>query len=292
MATTTPNIGLTKPIGTEKYDLDVVNENSNIIDTEITDAKAGSNLRIFKVKNDLTDQDNAVSRVSGDSRYIQNKNEIVGDFDLAIIGGIYAYIASSSNIPPTALDTGSVIISQGLSTTSRTQILMDYANKMFIRFGNVGGWDAWSEFYTKQDVIDNYVNKISIQALHATDALRIAGQTLSLYKGDGSQENIALPEGGLGYSQTWQNVSASRATNITYTNTTGKPILVKVAINDVSNERYLSFVGGLNISGDTMRDRDAGYKSFRVTTTLLVPDGATYKIGEASLNVEIWVELR
>ena len=75
MATTTPNIGLTKPIGTEKYDLAVVNTNSDIIDTEITDAKAGSNLRIFKVKNDLAHQDNAVSRIAGDGRYVGKEGD-------------------------------------------------------------------------------------------------------------------------------------------------------------------------------------------------------------------------
>ncbi len=76
MATATPNIGLTKPLGTENYDIDVVNNNSDIIDTEITDAKVGSNLRVFKVKNDLTDQDNVVNRISGDTRYIRISQSI------------------------------------------------------------------------------------------------------------------------------------------------------------------------------------------------------------------------
>jgi len=165
MATTTPNIGLTKPIGTEKYDLDVVNANSDIIDTEITDAKAGSNARIFKVKNDLTDQDNAVSRVSGDSRYIQ--------------------------------------ISQ--SITAFIHLTYSHATDAVARFNQAGAGKIASFLQngTEKSYIANdgnfLVNGIKailangIQALHATDALRISGQTLSLFKGDGSQEDVVLP---------------------------------------------------------------------------------------------------
>ena len=83
MATTTPNIGLTKPLGTEKYDINVVNTNSDIIDTEITDAKAGSNLRPFLVKNDLTNLDNAVSGNSGDLRYANILGNSLKSFKVA-----------------------------------------------------------------------------------------------------------------------------------------------------------------------------------------------------------------
>jgi hypothetical protein len=38
----------------------------------------------------------------------------------------------------------------------------------------------------------NYVEKTSAQALHATDALRLSSNTLSLYKGDGSSESVDL----------------------------------------------------------------------------------------------------
>ena len=71
MATTTPNIGLTKPDGAENYDLAVVNTNSDIVDAEITDAKAGSNTRVFKCKNDVSSVDNALNVQGGDGRYYQ-----------------------------------------------------------------------------------------------------------------------------------------------------------------------------------------------------------------------------
>ena len=42
---------------------------------------------------------------------------------------------------------------------------------------------------------NDFVTKTGIQALHPTDALRISGTTLSLYKGDGSNENVIIPLG-------------------------------------------------------------------------------------------------
>lgn len=39
MSSLTPNLGLTKPVGTENYDLDIVNGNSDIIDTAMGDVE-------------------------------------------------------------------------------------------------------------------------------------------------------------------------------------------------------------------------------------------------------------
>lgn len=83
MSTTTPNIGLTKPLNTENYSLIVWNGNSDIIDGEITDAKAGSNLRIFKCKNDTSSNDNALNVQAGDGRYVRINQSIVAFISLA-----------------------------------------------------------------------------------------------------------------------------------------------------------------------------------------------------------------
>ena len=69
MSTKTANINLVKPLGTENYDIAVVNANSDIIDAEITDAKAGSNTRVFKAKNDTSSIDNVLNVQGGDGRY-------------------------------------------------------------------------------------------------------------------------------------------------------------------------------------------------------------------------------
>jgi len=68
MSTQTPNIGLEKPAPAEFYDIAIFNANSDIIDNEITDAKAGSTARVFKVKSSTANED-AVNIATGDARY-------------------------------------------------------------------------------------------------------------------------------------------------------------------------------------------------------------------------------
>lgn len=57
------------------------------------------------------------------------------------------------------------------------------------------GSDGYIRKQTPAQLISNsgITTNTSAQALHATDALRIAGSTLYLYKGNGTQENIAIP---------------------------------------------------------------------------------------------------
>lgn len=43
------------------------------------------------------------------------------------------------------------------------------------------------------DLANGRVSTTHAQALHATDALRISGNTIYLYKGNGTQENISIP---------------------------------------------------------------------------------------------------
>ena len=83
MSTLTANIDLVKPTGLEKYSLAIINANSDIIDTEITDAKAGSNTRIFKCKNDVSSIDNALNVQAGDGRYAKLAGLITQLFSVA-----------------------------------------------------------------------------------------------------------------------------------------------------------------------------------------------------------------
>lgn len=44
------------------------------------------------------------------------------------------------------------------------------------------------------DIINNKVDKNDVQALHSNDALRISGDILYLYKGNGENESVTLPK--------------------------------------------------------------------------------------------------
>jgi len=81
----------------------------------------------------------------------------------------------------------------------------------------------------------------------------------------------------IGVDQTWQDVTGSRASGVTYTNTTGKPISIYVDISNVAAS--LSIDGVILQSGTTT-----------TTISAIVPDSATYVITSSTINR--WSELR
>lgn len=114
---------------------------------------------------------------------------------------------------------------------------------------------------------------------------------------DGSA-GVSYPAGttgtmaGVGDGQTWQNVASSRAFGTTYTNTTGKPIMVNVVAYNNTNSSWAILtpsVGGVALAdARAIVNQSAAYISF------IVPAGSTYVINNtgtaAALN--IWAELR
>jgi hypothetical protein len=101
----------------------------------------------------------------------------------------------------------------------------------------------------------------------------------------------------IGLGQTWQDVIANRAFGVTYTNTTGKPIMVAARFSDGNNGAlaYLhiwAFVDGLPVcsNGAGSITSTAGF-----TVTFIVPNGSNYSVIKDSNVVgalSIWSELR
>lgn len=85
--------------------------------------------------------------------------------------------------------------------------------------------------------------------------------------------------------QTWQNVSGSRALGTTYTNTTGKPILVNIAAG------YHSTSWSLNVNGVVVGSNTTvnGYSNSE-TISAIIPAGGTYTA--TGLTIAAWAELR
>lgn len=112
----------------------------------------------------------------------------------------------------------------------------------------------------------------------------------STIQGAGGQ--ALLPPSGIGYVQTWQDVTASRALATTYTNTTGKPILALVSCTSGAVNGFAQ----LNINGVLIHNTSqaAANGAFVSTGILLVPPGATYSAvnGGGSTTLSRWMELR
>ena len=104
---------------------------------------------------------------------------------------------------------------------------------------------------------------------------------------DTSTANHALAGGH--YGQTWQDVTASRALDVIYTNTTGKTISVSVIFTGTSN------YADIRIYAPALVEQSTGPAAGRLTVgPVIVPAGAIYmvrRLGTAGA-IYAWTELR
>jgi hypothetical protein len=114
------------------------------------------------------------------------------------------------------------------------------------------------------------------------------GTTGNLLTSDGTTWASAAPPAAtpsVGVGQTWQDVSGSRSLGTTYTNSTGKPILVLVR---TGNNSLSATIGGVNL-GVIAANQSGGSGGQNVA--VIVPDTATY-VFTSSGSLQNWSELR
>jgi hypothetical protein len=94
--------------------------------------------------------------------------------------------------------------------------------------------------------------------------------------------------GGLGVEQTWQNVTSERALGVTYTNDTGKPILVSVNGETDGTSYFKIYIDGI------LADIMLNYNQYGIWKSVqaIVPNGSTYKVTSSNYGISGWVELR
>lgn len=100
----------------------------------------------------------------------------------------------------------------------------------------------------------------------------------------GAGGNALTAMSSLGYGQTWQDVTGSRATSTTYYNTTGKPILVNIH-NEASGVATT-----LGINGVTVQKGYSSASAHASLTGIVPPNGSYSTTG--TLSSAIWTELR
>lgn len=90
-----------------------------------------------------------------------------------------------------------------------------------------------------------------------------------------------------GVGQTWQNVKASRALGVTYTNSTGKPIEVAVAVYAGGNHGLYITIDGVVLTAN-------GTTNLNASLTATIPPGGTYSVTNLGTSplIDSWAELR
>ena len=116
------------------------------------------------------------------------------------------------------------------------------------------------------------------------------------FAGDGA--NLTGIEAGIGYDQSWTNVTSSRSENTNYTNSTGKPIMVNVYSNQGSSGSADTTTMDATVDGTTFRfayhiQDDENYTArSRCVGNFIVPAGSTYKVVIGGNTINQWYELR
>lgn len=124
-------------------------------------------------------------------------------------------------------------------------------------------------------------------AVILNDTLTSTSTTQALTAAQGK----VLGDRDFGIGQGWVNLSGSRTNGTTYTNSTGKPIVVWVSIRDTNGSGFSVTINGTSII-NTTGDLPAGYY---YPFIFIVPVGHTYKVSWAGgTNDELisWSELR
>jgi hypothetical protein len=104
-------------------------------------------------------------------------------------------------------------------------------------------------------------------------------------------------DAGIGYGQTWQNVLSSRALNVVYTNSTGRPIMVAAGIYGNGTQFDALYEVFVNESIIYVTGPSSGATSLGTPYSggvIIVPNGATYRLsyGSYGYNLYSWWELR
>lgn len=95
----------------------------------------------------------------------------------------------------------------------------------------------------------------------------------------------------LGMGQSWQDVTSSRASGVTYTNTTGRPIFVSIVQGLGGNGAIGElFVDGVLVARVEIPQVAASGE--KATLSAVVPAGSTYQHTDLGGGVASWAELR
>ena len=96
----------------------------------------------------------------------------------------------------------------------------------------------------------------------------------------------------IGYNQTWQDVTASRALGTTYTNSTSKPIMLVVNASRGANSTSMLFI---SINGGTAfrfaANSNSGGGNY-CSGSVIIPVGQTYAVTSSDSALTSWLELR
>lgn len=113
----------------------------------------------------------------------------------------------------------------------------------------------------------------------------------STIQGVGGEALTAMSS--LGYGQTWQVVTGSRALSTTYYNTTGRPIQLAVAgYSSSASQSAQAVVNGTSVITSYSQTNGTGGVFRGLSVQTIIPPNASYQVQISSGTLDNWAELR
>lgn len=228
----------------------------------------------------------------------QLKDMITGaDGDSQVVGGNLSVTGTTTlttALPVTSGGTGSSTASNARTNLGLGTIATQDASAVAITGGTIAG-------ITDLAVADGGTGASTLTANavllgNGTSALQTVAPSTSgnVLTSNGTTWTSSAPADlGIGVNQTWQDVKSSRAAGTTYTNSTGKPIQVSIAVtvSGPSNPSSMSLVvGGVGV-GQVYWSVPSNAGGGQLTA--IVPNGVNYVVNSSgNTGITYWAELR
>lgn len=223
MASSTPNLDLTLPVGGENVSRQIINANNVKIDEAVGAVPSGTDLQsqVTALNNNITTLSNNVAKLSANTDAITDCNAITDT-------GIYKAINSTSNTP--ASNYHYVIYHATYSPTEKTQYAIRNSDSaMFARVYYNNAWTSWQELARKSDIV---VQPCSVPSVNRSGDLNQA-ISVTYNTSYSSKTNIPIPIG-FYLVDGWGGINGHRAYLKNYSKT-GVVVDLTFASNDVRN---------------------------------------------------------
>ena len=109
---------------------------------------------------------------------------------------------------------------------------------------------------------------------------------------DGFAQDKTTNSYALGVGQTWQNVTASRGLITTYTNSTGRPIMVAITTTPGVSVALVLRINSFGASVDLDTSYNSAHTDGSPGFCVVIPIGAVYSIPASNWPFSRWFELR
>ena len=207
--------------------------------------------------------------------------------ELNTMDGITATTIELNVLDGITATTAELNYTDGVTSSIQTQLDAKAAQATTLTAGT--GLTGGGDLSTNRTISAEIATQAEAEAGTVTDKLMTPERT--------KQAVEALAPGGLGQDQTWQNVGSSRSLNTTYTNNTGKPIMLNLVTNSVGSDTTVRI--RVTVGSATMTIANESYPGGRgiyAAGNIVVPSGSTYSVAMdydgSSLGFSEWYELR